>query len=140
MINCDLSGMSRKQRKAALKFRSSLFKGLRPSNARSVGRRSQAAKFLIVRKRHRGGMTIREDCQGEPHKWGVPLLLHRHILLRYPLFSLIQEAQRKKLGKKEMPHTHHGVAVGATTPPVREVSLVATSEEGSAPSTCGRFL
>ena len=34
---------------------------------------------------------------------GVPLLLHRQILFLYPLFSLTQEAQRKKLGKKEMP-------------------------------------
>ena len=44
----------------------------------------------------------------------------------------MQEAQRKKLGKKEMPHTHHGVAVGATTPPVREVSPLASGDQRSA--------
>ena len=131
MINCDLSGMSRKQRKAALKFRSSLFKGLRPSNARSVGRRSQAAKFLIVRKRHRGGMTIREDCQGEPHKWGVPLSLHDVILNRSPLFFW-QKRRKRKANKRKTPHTHHGVAVGATTPPVREVSRLARRDQRSA--------
>ena len=105
-----MSSFSRQRREAALKFRSSLFKGLRQSNARSVGRRSQAAKLLIVRKRHRR-VNFGVAERGEPHKWGVPLSLHGHILFHYPLFSLMQEAQRKKLGKKEMPHTHHGVAV-----------------------------
>ncbi len=38
-------------------------------------------------------MPAREGWQGEPHKWGVPLLLHRQILFLYPLFSLTQEAQ-----------------------------------------------
>ena len=37
------------QREAALKFRSSLFKGLRPSNARSVGRPPQRAKSPLRR-------------------------------------------------------------------------------------------
>jgi len=48
-------------------------------------------------------MPSRKGWQGEPHKWGGPLSLHDVILNRSPLFSLTQEAQRKKLGKKEMP-------------------------------------
>ena len=71
VINWGLWGASWLQREAALKFRSSLFKGLRPSNARSVGRRSQAAKLLIVRKRHEGvNFGIAE--RGGTHKWGFP--------------------------------------------------------------------
>jgi hypothetical protein len=100
---------------------------------------------------------------------GVPLSLHRHILILYPLFSLAQEAQnirrvanlkaksfcrnrslqagspsnflkQQKLSKKEMPNTHYGVAVGATTPAVREFSRLARRDQRSARWMGGRFL
>ena len=65
------------------------------------GRASQGAKFLIVRKRHRGVNAEPSLGRGEPHKWGVPLFPQRLSEIVCPLFSLRPEAQRKKLGKKE---------------------------------------
>ena len=57
-----------------LKVFAELFsKSSRPSNARSVGRASQGAKHLVVRKRHeRVNFGVAE--RGETHKWGFPLL------------------------------------------------------------------
>jgi hypothetical protein len=57
-------------------FPSLFSKSDRPSNARSVGRASQGAKFLIVRKRHER-VNFGEAERGKTHKWGFSLSTQR---------------------------------------------------------------
>ena len=66
-------------------FAQAFFKRL-GSAAERGGRPPQRAKFLIVRKRHGGGMPIRRVGRGNSTSGGVPLSLHKVTFNRSPLF------------------------------------------------------
>ena len=67
------------------------------------GRASQGAKYSYRSKRHRRVNDKPTACQRGTAQVGGSPFYAKAILIVYPLFLLMQEAQKKKLGKKKMP-------------------------------------
>ena len=80
----------------------------------------QRRNNLILPKRHRRVNAEQCSAEGNRTSGGFPFLSKQFIIV-CPLFSLMQEAQRKKLGKKE--HAAKGVSRLRARPTLRALDL-----------------
>ena len=110
------------------KFCSSFFKSSSEPPRSAVALR-RGRNNLILPKRHRGVNAEHCSAEGNRTSGGFPFLYKQFIIV-CPLFSLMQEAQRKKLGKKE--HAAKGVSRLRARPTLRALDLRSLFEKSDA--------